>query len=153
MIPNVAMAVLMDSGDETCIHPANKKIAGQRLAYLALHHVYDQKAIPANSPRFSSKQSKGKKLILSFDNAPDGITSYGKPLELFEIAGADNVFYPAKARIINRSKVEVWSPKVEEPQEVRYAFKNFTTGDLFGVNGLPVSSFRTDSLDLSQESK
>ena len=153
LIPNVAMAVLMDSGNETCIHPANKKIAGQRLAYLALHHVYDQKAIPANSPRFSSKQSEGKKLILSFDNAPDGITSYGKPLELFEIAGADNVFYPAKARIINRSKVEVWSPEVEEPQEVRYAFKNFTTGDLFGVNGLPVSSFRTDSLDLSRESK
>jgi sialate O-acetylesterase len=80
---------------------------------------------------------------ISFDNAPLGLTAYGKDLTLFEIAGADKVFYPAKATII-REGVVVKSESVPQPVAVRYAFKNFVVGELFGTNGLPVSSFRTD---------
>ena len=66
----------------------------------------------------------------------------------FEIAGADKHFYPAKA-IISGSTVVVSSEQVKEPVAVRYAFKDFVTGDLFGTDGLPVSSFRTDDWDYS----
>ena len=44
---------------------------------------------------------------------------------------------------MNGSEVEVWNEEIQEPVSVRYAFKNFVKGDLFGVNGLPVSSFTT----------
>jgi len=40
--------------------------------------------------------------------------------------------------------VVVSSPQVKNPVAVRYAFKDFVVGDLFGNDGLPVSSFRTD---------
>ncbi|MCQ8780205.1 hypothetical protein NQU49_26780, partial [Escherichia coli] len=79
-----------------------------------------------------------------FKNAGNWLTSYGKGLQLFEIAGKDKIFYPAKA-VIYRSSVMVSSPQVKEPVAVRYAFKDFTTGELFSTEGLPVSSFRTDN--------
>lgn len=142
LIPNVGMAVLMDIGDENCIHPAEKEKVGERLAYLALNHTYKIESIPSDAPRYSSFELKDNSVIVSFDIAPLGITSYGKPLQLFEIAGEDGVFYKAEAQIVARSKVKIWSEKVNNPYEVRYAFKNFVIGDLFGVNGIPVSSFR-----------
>ncbi|MDD3909625.1 MAG: hypothetical protein PHN86_06695 [Proteiniphilum sp.] len=37
------MACLIDAGEERNIHPANKKIAGERLAYLSLAKTYGKK--------------------------------------------------------------------------------------------------------------
>ena len=143
-IPNVGMAVTMDIGNKTCIHPAQKKEVGNRLAYLSLAQTYGIKGIPAQSPRYASHEVKRNKIILSFDRAPMGVTSFYKPLKCFEIAGKDGNYHPAKARIVNRNRVEVWSEDVQSPVSVRYAFRNFVNGDLFGVNGLPVSSFTTE---------
>lgn len=142
-LPNVGMASTMDVGEQNVIHPANKEIIGKRLAYLALYQTYDTKGINPNSPTFKDVTFKNDTAKLSFDNAPYGLTSYGKELSLFEIAGADKVFYPAKATIVANGIV-VKSESVSQPVAVRYAFKNFVVGDLFGANGVPVSSFRTD---------
>jgi len=71
------------------------------------------------------------------------LTSYGKPLTQFEIAGADKVFRPATANIRNGTIV-LSSPWVPTPVAVRYAFKDFVVAELFSTEGYPVSSFRTD---------
>lgn len=142
-IPHIGMAVLMDIGDEKCIHPANKKQVGERLAYLALQNDYGYDFIKANSPRYVSKEIKNDKIILTFDAEKEGLTSFGKELKCFEISSSDKVFHPAKA-IIQSNNVIVWNEDVKNPVAVRYAFKNYIVGDLFGTNGLPVSSFRTD---------
>lgn len=141
---NVKMAVTMDLGDEFCIHPARKKEVGERLAYLALNHTYQKYGIPSEAPSFKNQEIKGNRIILNFDKAELGLTSYNKPFNLFEIAGEDGVFHPAKARIINHRQVEVWNEQINAPVTVRYAFKNYTEGELFGTNGIPVSSFRTN---------
>ena len=83
--------------------------------------------------------------MVHFANAPMWIT--GKSCfesKLFTVAGADKVFYPAKAWIV-RSKVYVKSEEVLHPVAVRYAFENYVEGDLFSTEGLPVSSFRSDN--------
>ena len=85
----------------------------------------------------------GQMVNLTFKNAPTGLTSFGKELSCFEIAGANKRFYPAKAFITNAG-VSLICPSVKEPVAVRYAFKDFITGDLFNTEGLPASSFRTD---------
>lgn len=144
IIPNVGMAVLLDIGDENRIHPANKEEVGQRLAYLSLRHTYNYIGIESDSPRYLSKEISGDKIVLSFDRIGMGITSFGKPLNNFEISGDDGKYYHAKAKIIDGEKIQVWSNEVKSPVNVRYAFKNYAKGDLFGVNGIPVSSFRTD---------
>src|SRR5690606_32702234 len=78
-----------------------------------------------------------------FDDAPLGLTSFGQAIQTFEIADESKVFHPAQA-LIRGKTVVLSSPHVTKPVAVRYAFKDFLHGDLFGVNGLPVSSFRTD---------
>lgn len=145
-IPASGMAVLMDIGEENSIHPANKEKGGTRLAYLALGNTYGIKGFGYASPAYESMSIKDHTAVLKFQNVANGLTSFGKSLTLFEIAGADKKFYPATAKI-SGSSVTVSSDQVKNPVAVRYAFKDFVTGDLFGTDGLPVSSFRTDDWD------
>ncbi|GHV14964.1 9-O-acetylesterase [Bacteroidia bacterium] len=146
VIPNSGMAVLMDIGEENCIHPRNKEAGGERLAMMALAKTYGMTGFAYESPAFKEMVVEESKAVLSFDNAPMWLTAYGKELKNFEIAGEDRVFYPAKAEI-KRSKIEVSSDKVGKPLAVRYGFKDFVIGDLFSTEGLPLSSFRTDNWD------
>jgi sialate O-acetylesterase len=142
-IPNCGMVVLMDIGEENSIHPADKETGGKRFAYLALAKTYERKGFAFTSPSFDSLLINGNTAAIKFKDVPNGLTSFGKPLLNFEIAGSDKVFRPAKA-VIWRGTVLVSSPDVATPVAVRYAFKDFVIGDLFSTEGYPVSSFRTD---------
>lgn len=145
-ISNSAMAVLMDIGEENMIHPSKKKQGGERLAYLALAKTYGIKGFSATSPLYESITIEKNEAVVKFKDVPNGLTSFSRELSLFEIAGADKKFYPAKA-VIKGSSINVSSEQVKNPVAVRYAFKDFIVGDLFGNEGLPVSSFRTDDWD------
>ncbi|MFA9187245.1 sialate O-acetylesterase [Flavobacterium sp. FBOR7N2.3] len=143
-IPNAGMAVLMDIGEENNIHPADKEAGGSRLGYLALSKTYGLTGFEFESPVFKALEIKGSIVTVAFDNAPNGITSYGKEVIGFEIAGENKVFYPAKAEL-RRKSVLLSSPQVEKPVAVRYLFKDFAQAQIFSNGGLPVSSFRTDN--------
>jgi sialate O-acetylesterase len=143
-IPNSGMAVVMDIGEEKSIHPAAKKQGGERLALLALAKTYELKGFGYESPSFDTLVISNGIAEVKFRHAENWLTAYGKELNLFEIAGDDKVFYPAKA-VIYRSSVMVSSPQVKDPKAVRYAFKDFIVGELYSTEGLPVSSFRTDN--------
>lgn len=147
-VPNAAMAIITDAGSELKMHPPDKTSVALRLGYIALANSYGRKNIPWRSPQYHSMKTDGDKAILSFDYAPNGLSSKGKQLTNFEIAGADKMFYPATAVILPGAKVEVKSDKVPSPVAVRYAFKNWVVGDLFNTEGLPASSFRTDNWDI-----
>lgn len=146
-IPNIGMACIMDCGEKDVIHPANKAAAGNRLAYLALIKTYGKKGFACDGPVLKEMKIDGTQIKLSFNNSPNGLTSFGKELSCFEIAGSNKRFFPAEAFITN-SGVTLFSPSVNEPVSVRYAFKDFVVGDLFNTEGLPASSFRTDTWDI-----
>jgi sialate O-acetylesterase len=137
------MAVLMDIGEEFNIHPADKLTGSKRLAMMALSRTYGLKGFAGESPAYESISISGNTVTVKFKNAPNGLTAFGKELKYFEVAGANKVFRPAKA-IVNNGNILVSSPDVKEPVAVRYAFRDFVTGDLFSTEGFPVSSFRTD---------
>ena len=143
IIPNSGIVILLDAGDEKNIHPSDKEVVGERFAYLALAKTYNIKGIGYESPVYKGIEIKDTSIIVSFDNVTNGLTSFGKNLENFEIAGEDRIFYPAKANL-RRKSVEVYSSKVRKPVAVRYAFKDFVEATLFCPCGLPVSSFRSD---------
>ena len=140
---NSGMACIMDIGEKDCIHPANKEAGSKRLALLALAQTYGIKGIACQTPVLKEMKVAEGVVKLIFDNAPNGLTSYGKDLSCFEVAGANKRFYPAKA-FISGTGITVFSPSVPEPVAVRYAFKDYIVGDLFSTEGLSVSSFRTD---------
>ncbi|HOW39216.1 MAG TPA: sialate O-acetylesterase [Bacteroidales bacterium] len=142
-ISNIGMACIMDLGEEFCIHPADKKAGGDRLAYQALAKTYGKKGFAADGPVLKEMKIEGQLVKLTFDNAVNGLTSFGKELSCFEVAGENKVFYPAEAFIAGQG-VTVVSKFVNTPVAVRYAFKDFIVGDLFNTEGIPASSFRTD---------
>ena len=142
-IPGIGMASLMDIGEKTCIHPANKEATGTRLAYWALVRTYGKNGFAFSGPILKEMTVVGSQVKLTFNYADNGLTSYGKELSCFEMAGSDKRFFPANATITGTG-VSLVSPMVAEPVAVRYAFKDFIVGDLFNTEGLPASSFRTD---------
>lgn len=144
--PNTAMAVLLDVGEENILHCANKKAPGDRLAYIALARDYGYQSIPYRSPEFKSLNAIDNKLIIRFNYAQDGLTTFNKTLQNFKIAGSDKVFYPAKAEIVLNT-IELSCGTIDRPVAVRYAFEEYAEASLFGINGLPVSSFRSDDWD------
>jgi sialate O-acetylesterase len=143
-IPNIGMACVMETGEKDIIHPANKKAAGDRLAYLALVKTYGKKGFACEGPVLKDMKVEAGTVKLTFDNAVNGLASLGHELYCFEVAGANKRFFPAKAFVTN-SGITLFSPSVAEPVAVRYAFKDFIVGDLFNTEGLPASSFRTDT--------
>ena len=143
MIPNSGMAVLMDVGLEKGIHPMKKQTAGERLARLALVKTYGMKGVTAESARYEKMEVSNDTVTVFFNRADMWINCHGSfESTLFELAGEDRVFYPAKAWV-SRSRMLVHSDRVPHPVAVRYAFKDWADGDLF-CEDLPVSSFRSD---------
>ena len=143
-VPHTGMAVLLDAGMEKGIHPAKKRLAGERLGLLALTKTYGIEGVNGESPYYKSMEIQGDTVIVSFGRADMWIS--GKECfesKLFSVAGEDRIFHPAKAWIV-RSKMYVRSEKVPHPVAVRYAFDNYVEGDLF-CGGLPLSSFRSDN--------
>ncbi|MBQ8521413.1 MAG: sialate O-acetylesterase, partial [Bacteroides sp.] len=146
LIPASAMITLMDVGDDRTIHPMEKETVGNRFAYRALECVYGKKGFVSAGLVYRSMQIEKNEAILTFDNVGKGLTSYRLPLTDFEVAGEDQVFYPAKARFGKDMKtIIVSAPEVNTPVAVRYAFKNYTKGSFYNIYGIPASSFRTDN--------
>lgn len=148
-VPNTGTAVSIDTGDTILLHPTDKKPIGLRLAYLALCKTYGKDVVP-HGPFYKSHRVVDDKVILTFHSVGSGLTpGRDGPLDAFAIAGADQRFVWAEARI-DGDTVVVSSPNVTEPAAVRYAWAmNPSQRNLFyNREGLPASPFRTDNWPL-----
>ena len=143
VVPKYGLAVITDVGDKDDIHPTKKQPVGARLALLAEKIAYGKKVV-ANGPTFKSMHVKGNEAILSFDDVDGGLEPANGELTGFAIAGEDNKFVWAKARI-EGNKVVVSSPSVTKPTTVRYGWADFPVVNLSNKAGLPASPFRTDA--------
>ena len=145
-LKNCGMAVTLDIGEATSIHPMEKRKVGERLAYWALAKDYNIAGIEYIGPTYKEMTVVEDNVLIVFDNVPNGISSFGKKVIGFEIAGEDKIFHPATAKIVHKKRaVSVKSDKVKKPIAVRYNFHDFVEASLFSSSGLPASSFRTDS--------
>ena len=143
--PNTAMVVVSDLvPDTTNIHPTLKIEVANRLANIALKHIYNQNIGVVNGPLYESVQIEKDKVTLSFSNIGSGLMCKDKELSHFEIAGADHLFLPGTAKIIG-DKIIVSNKNIKSPVAVRYAFNNTAIGNVFNKEGLPLNLFRTDN--------
>ena len=147
-VPNTGMAVLMDVGDSTNIHPKKKKPVGQRLALLALAKDYGKTDLVYSGPEYVGHEVESKQIRLKFKHIGGGLaTRDGKELSHFMIAGSDEVFHSAVAKIDGET-ILVGSAKVDRPVAVRYGWGNSDEPNLMNKEGLPSSSFRTDEWEI-----
>ncbi len=142
---NTGMAVTIDLGEKTNIHPTNKEPVGKRLAVIAFNKVYGIN-VPYSGPLYKKIEFAANKAILSFDFTSEGLMSEGD-LKGFSICGADKIFVPAKAEI-KGNQIIVWSENVNSPIAVRYGWENWTEANLKNKAGLNASPFRTDDFEL-----
>jgi sialate O-acetylesterase len=142
--PNTGLAVAIDIGDSTDIHPRNKLDVGSRLAQWALARTYGKPLTPSG-PLYRDHVLAGDRIRVRFDHTGGGLVARGGELKTFVIAGADGKFVPATADI-EGDAVWVRAPDVPEPAAVRYAWADNPEGcNLYNHEGLPASPFRTDA--------
>ncbi|MBI1373666.1 MAG: sialate O-acetylesterase [Phycisphaera sp.] len=142
-VPHTGLAVIND-GQDTTLHPREKKKVGDRLALWALATVYGKTGVAYTAPVYRDAAVEGGAVRVRFDHAGGLRSADGKPLRRFQIAGKDRVWVWAEAKIDGETVV-VSSDKVAEPVAVRYAWEaNPGSANLTNASGLPASLFRTD---------
>lgn len=144
--PNVGMVVITDLVDSvTDIHPSHKKEVGSRLANWALGQTYKRGSIVYKSPQFEKAEKKSNKVELTFSDVAGGLKSADKSVKGFTISDRAGQWYNAEAKIKGNTII-VWSKKVKDPAEVRYAFTNTLIGNVSSDAGLPLTPFRSGQL-------
>lgn len=139
------VAIINDIGDQNDIHPKNKQEVGRRLALWALAKDYGKTGTEYSGPLYVSSFIQGGKIRIQFEHTGTGLkTRDGGELKHFQIAGADQKWVWAKAKI-EGNEVVAWSESVPKPIGVRYAWASWPEGaNLMNAEGLPASCFRTD---------
>lgn len=149
LIPNSCMISTnntVESYERFNIHPKNKKAVGERFCFVALNKTYGHKDLCCEGPTYKGLTIKGAEAWVGFDNLQMGVCR-NYDLQGFELAGEDKKFYPADEATLHwqTNEVVLKSSKVAKPVAVRYCFRDFQPGTLYGGNGLPAVPFRTDN--------
>lgn len=149
MIPNSGMISTnntVEPYERFNIHPQDKQTVGERFAYMALNKTYGYKDICCEGPTYKSLTIKNNEAWVSFDNLRMGICR-NYDIRGFELAGEDKKFYAADEATLHwqTNEVVLKSGKVPHPVAVRYCFRDFQPGTLYGGNRLPAVPFRTDN--------
>lgn len=151
---NTSMVTAIDIGEANNIHPINKYEVGRRLALAALADVYYQQQVIYLSPSYDSHTIKDNAVFIKLKNEYNGLKTTDKFGYIFgfSIAGDDQIFRWAKAEIIDKNIIKVWSDKVKSPKVVRYAWQNNPSpANLFNSHDFPALPFRTDDWKLSTQ--
>lgn len=132
-------ASAVDTGDETDIHPLDKRTIGERLALRALADTYGC-PVEGEGPTLAEVHLTENAVELLFSHAA-GLFARGEPAG-FELAGADGTFRQAAARIAG-NRVLLSFPDGNRPCRVRYAWsENAREANCYNGAGLPMVPFR-----------
>jgi sialate O-acetylesterase len=144
-IRNTAMAVSLDVGSPTNVHPTDKLTVATRLALAARGMVYGEK-LDYISPTFVQATTEPHAMRVWFAHA-DGLTPRGQEIGGFELAGDDHKFQAATAvieKIRDETTVMVSSPQISDPKFVRYDWTGYATTYLYNAAGLPAGTFTSE---------
>jgi sialate O-acetylesterase len=143
-LPNTGQAVIIDIGEGADIHPRNKLEVAQRLARWALARNYERDIV-CQSPRYESMTNEGDAIVLKFKDVGGGLRTVDSgEVKGFAVAGEDQKWSWADAKITGPDQVTVRSSAVPKPVAVRYAWADNPVCNLYNKVGLPVTPFRTD---------
>ncbi|PKL90263.1 MAG: 9-O-acetylesterase [Ignavibacteriae bacterium HGW-Ignavibacteriae-2] len=143
-LPNTAMAVTIDIGNNVDVHPINKQEIGKRLALLAMSKIFGENIV-CSGPVYKSMEIFGDKIVIEFDSTGSDLMIKGNEKLLgFIIAGEDKKFYNAQA-LLDKNSVVVSSINVPNPVAVRYAWASNPECNLYNTGGLPAAPFRSDN--------
>jgi sialate O-acetylesterase len=140
-LKNTGMAVTIDVGDVTNVHPSDKQTVSARLSVAARAIAYGA-SVEYTGPAFRQTSVENGSIRVWFDHAGGLSAKAGEP-QGFEIAGHDHNYLPASARIDGQAIV-LSNPQIANPEYVRYGWANAPTLNLYNSAGLPMSPFTSE---------
>ncbi|MCF3652045.1 sialate O-acetylesterase [Synoicihabitans lomoniglobus] len=143
-LPGTALVVTIDIGEPGDIHPTQKQPVGRRAALAAQGLAYGADPAEVFSPQPTATIRRDQAVRIEFKHTAGGLRVSGSgAVTGFEVADADRVFRPGRARI-EGDAVIVSHPDMTDPVAVRYAWADNPECNLVSGSGLPATPFRTD---------
>ena len=133
-VPNVYLCANGDAGMRWDIHPKCKKPVGQRLALLALGHVYGKEML-CEAPRLKQVRREGSEAVLEFDHS-EGLHIVGDALPDLRVNGQH---CPAR---IEGETLAIALPMADR-WAIEYAWSPYYEVNLYNGAGIPTLPFRT----------
>lgn len=162
--PDTGLVMTYDLGEFKDVHARAKDKVARRFLETCL--ALERGGSKQLGPRLEKSVIEGGRVKLDFDTGghalvasevvmnkvagmapgtdPEAFKAPAGILKGFQICGADRKFVEAQATIDGHSVI-VESPAVPSPVAVRYAWENFTLGNLFDDQHYPAAPFRTDA--------
>lgn len=135
------IVVSSDFGLRHDVHSPYKRPVGERLAQSMLRHTYNRPGAPVSPEVGANSKVDGDRVQLDLREAKGLHGSDGQPLRGFEIAGENQLFFPATAQLNEDGRLTLHAPKVAQPRYVRYGWQPFPTGNVVNGAGLPLGTF------------
>jgi sialate O-acetylesterase len=142
VIPNTAMAVTSDFGNNSDVHFRDKREVAHRLYASAMSLAYGAKG-EWEGPLVDSIHRNGSALLVSFTHASGLTTTDGGTIKGFEIAGSDGHFSPADVTFSD-SVARLTSSRISSPTSARYDWQPFPDGNVINSAHFPCSTFSID---------
>ena len=135
---HAAIAVTVDIGDPSDLHPTNKREVGRRLSIAARHLIYGERIAPSG-PVVDGVRRSGTGVVISFRDVTGPLTLRSSMPSGFELCGdASASCRWADARVDGRSVV---LSNAAGATRVRYAWGGSPVCPLFDGRGLPAGPF------------
>jgi sialate O-acetylesterase len=143
-IANTGMAVSIDVGNSSDVHPRAKRPVGERLARWALAKAYGKTDEDYSGPLFHDVSFQDDTAVVTFGNGKGLQSSNQKPIAGFELSGDGITFHAADATIDGQSVI-VKCKSAIHPCHVRYGWQPYPDPALNLIDsiGLPASPFTT----------
>ncbi len=140
-VPNTYMACILDAGMPYEIHPKMKKPVGERMARLALSHVYGQDVL-CETPDVNGAVTKDGAVEIVLKDTKDGLVRREDSLDAFRVTVMRREVTDFEV-IAEGDRIRIESDRIRAGSRVRveYGQKDYFTVSLFDSEGIPVRPF------------
>ncbi|GFE88857.1 sialate O-acetylesterase [Steroidobacter agaridevorans] len=142
--PNAALAVAIDLGEYTDVHPANKQEVARRLARAARHVLYKDTA-PPSGPVPASARREGDAVSVEFADVTGKLVAYSAARPIgFETCGAAAGTCEYAEATIQGQRVLLNSANSGTATRVRYCWADSPVCTLYDTAPLPAGPFQIE---------
>lgn len=135
---HAALAVTIDIGNATDLHPTNKREAGRRLALAARQRIYGERIAPSG-PAVSSATRRGSDVVIAFRDVTGALSLRATGPSGFELCGATQESCRWAEARIEGATVRLTNGR--NATRVRYAWGGSPICPLADASGLPAGPF------------
>ena len=140
--PHAGLAVSIDVGDPTNIHPTQKIVVGQRLARAAEAIAYGKPVTPGG-PDATAVTRSGSDLVIAFKDTNGGLRTYSSDTAIgFEVCRGEACAYATA--VVDGDTIVLKGANAPDVTRVRYAWADAPFVNLYSADNLPAVPFELD---------